>query len=341
MTDAGLTADEIAPLRDRAAAWVGTSNTTSLAIMAGGDLVVDINRPPPASGAYDILGQMVLDPAPAPDIGLAFELLPNGRVRQDIASAHKSIVSMLVAAAETRGLLTLEDRVSSYLDAGWSQAPADVESQITLFHLLTMTSGLDNSLRSEAPPGTVWNYTLGPAWHMLKRVLPRAAGMDLAALSEDWLFGPLGLTDTVWSSRPGMTYLDGEPFEVLLTHAVELARIGQVVLDGGRRGTTQLIAEPSIRRMVTPSQHLNPAYGLLWWLNGQPVVVPTGAVRSDQPLVPDGPTDLVAMLGMLGQICAVIPSRGMVVTRIGGLSHHHDAHIGLGLLQDLCRDLIG
>jgi hypothetical protein len=70
--------------------------------------------------------------------------------------------------------------------------------------------------------------------------------------------------------------------------------------------------------MLTPSQPLNPSYGLLWWLNGQPRFQLAGATASQSgSLIPAAPADLVAAQGALDRKCYVVPSLGLVVTRLG------------------------
>ena len=59
-----------------------------------------------------------------------------GRIIEDIASAQKSIVSLLVGIAGQKGLLKLSDPVDKHLGAGWSKAPREKEKKITLRHLI-------------------------------------------------------------------------------------------------------------------------------------------------------------------------------------------------------------
>ena len=61
---------------------------------------------------------------------------------EDVASIQKSVVSVLVGIAQERGLLNIDDKISEYLGRGWSAAAAEQEQNITIRHLLTMTSGL-------------------------------------------------------------------------------------------------------------------------------------------------------------------------------------------------------
>ena len=77
---------------------------------------------------------------------------------RDVASAQKSVISLMVGAAVARGLLAVDDKVTSILGDGWSNGTPSEEAPITVRHLLTMTSGLDESLHRVADPGTQWLY---------------------------------------------------------------------------------------------------------------------------------------------------------------------------------------
>jgi hypothetical protein len=72
--------------------------------------------------------------------------------------------------------------------------------------------------------------------------------------------------------------------------------------------------------MVTPSQTLNPAYGYLWWLNGQQsYLLPGIQLQLPGPLMPDAPLDTYSAMGKNGQLCNVSPANGLVVVRMGDL----------------------
>ena len=286
--------------------------TTALIVRQGDTTVVEQYWPP--SG--EVLG---------------LHLLPDGRTREDVASAQKSVTSILVGIAVARGLIDLDVPVSRYVGDGWSHAGLDAEGAITVRHLLTMTSGLDDRLHVVAPPGTRWDYNLGAAYHTLKRVVAAAAGTDIAATSRGWLFDPLGMEETEWiarplppqvneAMRPFVSYPDRTAFEGLVTSARDLVKFGAAILDvcRGRDGPLAPYAG-YVHRALTPSTELNPAYGLLWWLNGQPWrLAPRVPDRIDGPLIPDAPSDLVAMLGAQGRAVYVVPSAELVVVRTGG-----------------------
>jgi hypothetical protein len=70
--------------------------------------------------------------------------------------------------------------------------------------------------------------------------------------------------------------------------------------------------------MRRPSQDLNPAYGYLWWLNGQDkYLVPGLPFPFNGAISPSAPSDLYAGLGKDGQFLDIVPSQDLVVIRMG------------------------
>jgi len=191
-------------------------------------------------------------------------------VRERCSSIQKSVIALLVGIALQEGRLSLTDPLSRSLGARWGNVSGEAEARITLRHLLTMTSGLDNDLNAVAEPGTVWFYN-SPAYYRLKAVLEAATKLPLVAFMRDRLTGPIGAGETDWVGP----LLTGQQLRV---SARDLARIGLLVLHGGRWGTRTLLADTEYRHaMLRTSQALNPAYGYLWWLNGQDSFLVSGA----------------------------------------------------------------
>jgi len=70
--------------------------------------------------------------------------------------------------------------------------------------------------------------------------------------------------------------------------------------------------------MTTPSQNLNLSYGYLWWLKGQESnYLPVNQIFYEGTLIPTAPADMYAGLGADDQKVYVIPSKNMVVVRMG------------------------
>ena len=103
----------------------------------------------------------------------------------------------------------------------------------------------------------------------------------------------------------------------LVTSPRDTARFGQMVLDGGKAPDgRRIVSEASLKAMFTRSA-TNPAYGRVWWLNGSAYTIKPLATRLDGPLIPAAPADLVAALGALDRKLYVVPSRKLVVVRMG------------------------
>jgi CubicO group peptidase (beta-lactamase class C family) len=240
-----------------------------------------------------------------------------GRVIEDVASVQKSVSAILVGTAQHKGLLKLADPVAKHLGIGWSKASPEQERAITVRHLVTMTSGLKDDLTFEAPAGTRWRYN-SAAYARTIQVLAAAAKQSPNDLTREWLTGRVGMDDSRWADRPG-TGRNAVPNALgFTTTARDLARFGLLILAEGQwYGETVIADRDYLRAALTPSQKLNPSYGYLWWLNGQPEVARNGGERVKGPLIPTAPPDLVAALGAVDRKLYVVPSLGLVVTRMG------------------------
>ncbi len=272
---AGWSAAAIAELAD----FVGTRNSSTLIVLAGGRILTE--------RYWGTAGPTTV---------------------QDIASCQKSVVSTLVGAAVDRKLLRIDDAVSTYLPAGWTNATPAQEGAITIRQLLTMTSGLDQStLEVVAPPGTKWAYNT-TAYQKLHAVVASAAAKDIEVVTRDWLWDPIGVSDlSVWVPRPGngIYALDatGARLWGLNMTARDMARFGLLVQRKGSWDGRDVVPSTWFDLALAPSQDLNPDYGFLWWLLfGQRRGVPS---------------DLVAALGLGDQKIYVCPSLDVVVTRQG------------------------
>lgn len=239
-----------------------------------------------------------------------FRKTSNGRAIEDVASVQKSVTSTLMAVALEKGLVSLDDPVSKHLGAGWSKATPEQEARITLRHLITQTSGLTERLEYEADPGTKWRYNTTAYQHTIQ-ALAAASGLSPNELTEQWLTSRIGMHDSRWIERPNMPGALG-----LASTARDLARFGLLILAGGKWNGETIVDNPEyLRAMHQSSQDLNPAYGYLWWLNGKRFIRANGAGGDN--LNPYAPDDLVAALGALGRKVYIVPSVGLVVTRIG------------------------
>jgi len=203
-------------------------------------------------------------------------------------SITKSVTSMLLGIAIGQGLIPegADARLVDYLPE--DLVPADpAKEQILLWHLLTMTSGLEwnedliidwqngsdpaaDMLSREltSTPGTVWEYSTG-ASHLLSVVIAHATGMSTLDYADQVLFGPLGITERFWPSIGG--YNNGGNSLHVRTEA--LATIGAMVVDDGRWNGEQVVPSWYLNRSIMPMVQgigsfgglTERGYGGLWW----------------------------------------------------------------------------
>lgn len=224
---------------------------------------------------------------------------------RDVFSAQKSVVSLLVGQAVDRGMVSIDTTVDSVLGTDWGTGDT---STITVAHLLSMTSGLNDALRVIDMPGNAWRYN--NAYAVLFDVIVTATGREINDVAAEWLFDPIGATGATFEPRPNAVV--GASFGLVCT-ATELASIGMMVLGRG----AQPVSRTWLAGSFEASQQFNAAYGRLWWLNGQSTyMVPEG--RSfEGSLIPHAPSDTIAALGKDDQKLYVCPSLDLVVTRLG------------------------
>lgn len=282
--------------------YVRDQKTTGFIVIQNGKLLVERNWP------------LSTDASPF-KANFTYGVNNAGELLEDIASEQKSIVSMLAAIAVDKGLLNVQKPVSDYIGAGWSKASPEQEAKIRVIDVLTMSSGLTVDFGYAAAPGTVFLYNT-PVYAVSKRVLAAAAHQPLEDLTQAWLTGPAGMTDTSWRKRPASFGDVGNPTG-LVTSPRDMAKFGQIVLDGGRTADgKQIVSQAGLAAMFTRSA-TNPAYGRLWWLNGSAYVVRPLARRVEGPLIPSAPADTVAALGALDRKLYISPAHKLVVVRLG------------------------
>ena len=116
-----------------------------------------------------------------------------------------------------------------------------------------------------APGGQVWNYNSGCTL-LLEAVLTRAAGGALDDVAREFLLEPLGITDFAWTKnfKSGILEVGG-----LRLCSRDLAKIGQLVLNGGNWNGRQIVSERWVKEST--AAHIGPEeltyfYGYQWWL---------------------------------------------------------------------------
>lgn len=214
------------PALDGALEYARSAHSSSVVILLNGRIL--------AEREWDVDG-------PARDARMRVGKTSDGRVIEDVASAQKSLVAFLAGVAVRKGKLDLTAPVDRYLGPGWSKADRSAESAITIRHLMTMTSGLNDSMAYLQHAGDTWRYNTG-AYSRMIGVIEKAMGTDIQAFTHDVLTAPAGMTDTRWLARPWSAGNDAANSIGLATTGRDLARFGLLVLARGKWDGKDLLA---------------------------------------------------------------------------------------------------
>ena len=236
------------------------------------------------------------------------------------ASAGKTIIALLTGIAQKDGLLDINNSTSTYLSEAWTSATLKQESMISLWHQLTMTSGLDNSVEDPyctidtclvylAEAGTRWAYHEGP-YTLLRNVIENASGLAINNYTFQKLTSPVGMD--------GMFVNEGYT-SIFISTARSMARFGLLILNEGQWNQNDILEDDIYyNAMISTSQEHNESYGYLWWLNGKnSYMIPQTQYVFDGQLSPNAPSDMFAAMGKNGQFINVVPSENMVWIRMG------------------------
>ena len=205
----------------------------------------------------------------------------------DIRSATKSVIGTLVGIALERGDLdSLEQTIGELIPDRIPENADPAVGQITIRSLLTMTSGLDWSYRTDygrleasddplaltlsqpvvAEQGTVYVYNSGGS-HVLGVILEAVTGQQLEAWADAVLFRPLGIERGRWRETPQGDPIGG--YGLLLTPR-DMARIGLLYLQDGRWNDEQLLSADYIQAATSYQSEGDPTggtpYGYQWWV---------------------------------------------------------------------------
>jgi CubicO group peptidase (beta-lactamase class C family) len=238
-------------------------------------------------------------------------------------SAGKTLVSATTGIAQQEGLLNINDKVSKHIGTGWTSLPLEKENLITVRHLLTMTSGLDDekqlvskaNLTYVADAGKRWAYA--NVFQRLMDVVSAASKQDFEAYFNTKLKSKIGM-DGSWNM--------GLIFKLYQSNTRSMARFGLLALNKGKWKDEQILNEAYFKESTNSSQTINPSYGYLWWLNGKSsFMVPSSQTVYQSTLVPNAPSDMFAAMGAQDQRIYVIPSKNLVVVRMGDSSDKANA----------------
>lgn len=258
-------------------------------------------------------------------------------------SMAKSVTATLV------GALVGDNRLELDMPApvpAWRTTPDDPRAAITLRQLLHMSSGLAHVEGGDAPersdtnralfadraansvaaatsaplaatPGSTYNYSTLTT-HILADIITRTIAPDATTAEacrramRDFLkarlMGPAAMPTLVCEFDAAGTMLGGSFCHASLR---DWGAFGQLYLNGGRVAGREVVRPAWIDFVRTPAP-TDKGYGGHFWLNR-----PRPDGRRDALFPQAGPADAFGAVGHRGQYVIIVPSKDLVVVRLG------------------------
>jgi len=248
-------------------------------------------------------------------------------------SMTKSVTNLLIGLLMNDGRLRLTQTAPVQ---AWQEDPGDPRGDITIDQLLRMSSGLEFdeayamysdvtrmlSVEADAAgfaaskplvaePGSAWSYSSGTS-NILSGVIRWTVGgymQDYYDFTQKRLFLPLGIRTAVLETDNNGTFVGSS---YMYASARDWARLGQFCLQDGIWQGQRLLPEGWLDYSTTPTAN-NPLhnYGAHFWLNADP------EDSNQERTWPRLPADAYSMNGYQGQHVIIIPSKDLVVVRLG------------------------
>jgi len=253
------------------------------------------------------------------------------------ASAGKTLTATVIGIAQDQGLLNLNNKVSDYIGTSWTSASLEQEALITCKQLLSMSSGLDdtlgealtpNNLQYLADAGTRWAYH--NVYLKLQTIIAQASNQTWTNYFNDNLKDVIGMTGA---------WIAVDDLNLYWSTSRSMARFGLLIYANGRWEDSQIISEQFLNEATNTSQNNNQAYGYLWWLNGKnSFQLPQSQVEFSGTLIPNAPSDMYCALGKNDQKLYIVPSKDLVIIRMGDAAN--DVNFALSNYDNLLWEYI-
>ena len=214
-----------------------------------------------------------------------------------LASVTKSVTSTLFGVAVKNGFIpnNMDEKITTFFPH-YSDILIGNKANITVKHLLTMTSGLDwdettypygdprndvtgmflssdpirfvLSKGMHAPPGVQFHYNSGVT-NVLAEIIRLQTNQNFLQYADANLFQPLGITNYLWERIHGNYYFASGGLHL---RPRDLTKIGYAFLNNGVWNGQQIITQGWINASTT--SYINPGwtgfangYGYQWWMN--------------------------------------------------------------------------
>lgn len=229
------------------------------------------------------------------------EVTHNKNLLHDVRSISKTVVSLCIGISINRGeIKSVDQKISDFFPAYKVHLEGE-KSNLTIRHLLTMSSGLewnedvpyDDPSNSEiqmtssldpiefilsraliSAPGEVWNYN-GGTTQLLASIIYNVSGMSIDKYAEKYLFGPMEIQSFEWTKFPEIN-LPAAASGLRLTSR-DLLKFGILFSQNGKWENTQIVPEEylndAMRSHITFGRNNNVGYGYQFWILSASTIV--------------------------------------------------------------------
>ena len=259
-------------------------------------------------------------------------------------SMRKSLMSALYGIAVERGLVDPGQTLAE-LGVDDIYPLTEQEQQATVENLLQARSGVYlaaagevQSMRDDRPergsyePGTHWYYNNWD-FNALGTIFEQETGENIYRAFAQWIGEPIGVQD-FFPERLHYSYeywLSQHPYYGFRISARDLARFGQLFLEGGDWQGTQIVPRAWVE--LSTQAHSRTAgagtysgYGYMWWI----------AARNDRG-IPEG---AYAASGMGGHTVEVLPSLETVIVLRPNTDAAQPRLLGSQEVDDIVRTIL-
>lgn len=242
----------------------------------------------------------------------------------NIYSCTKSITSLLMGMILDRHKNINTDQSLFRFFPQYDFLRTENKAQITLQHILTMTSGFRDhegppekdkpedlfqyvlSKPLKTKPGEVFKYS-DESTNILGGVIYSLEGKRADEFAKEYLFSPLGIDKYFWETENGITHCHSD----LHLLPRDMAKIGLLVLNEGKWQGSQIVSKEWIRESTKP--HVKESkfydYGYLWWHRSRNNL----QWWKEPNTVSSKEHDLITALGRGGQFITIIRDLNLLI----------------------------
>jgi CubicO group peptidase (beta-lactamase class C family) len=218
-------------------------------------------------------------------------------------------VEAWAAEGDPRAAIRLDDLLTMRSGLAWNESYDDPASDVLRMLFRSPDHAAVYAARpSESPPGAAFVYSSG-ATNLACAMLRRAFAADAAyhAFPRTRLFDRLGMRTAVLETDASGTFVGSSYGHA---SARDWARLGWLYASDGVVAGGRVLPAGFVRTAATPVTGTRGRYGRHLWLNAD------GEDGSPRRW-PDLPADVLLMDGHEGQHVVVVPSRRIVIVRLG------------------------